>query len=94
LRKRITPIKVDVAQYAGTYYSTELEATYRIYLDKGKLMMHHMRLGDFELMPNPESEGSFGSSVGKMMFEKDGQGKVTGFKLSGGRIANIRFDKS
>ncbi len=92
-RITITPIKVDVAQYTGNYYSTELEATYRLYVDKGKLMMHHMRLGDFELGPDPVIEGRFGSSVGKMMFEKDTQGKVTGFKLSGGRIANIRFDK-
>jgi CubicO group peptidase (beta-lactamase class C family) len=93
LAKRITPIKVDVSQYAGNYYSTELEATYRIYLDKGKLMIHHMRLGDFELVPDPATEGIFSGNVGKMVFERDAQGKVTGFKLSGGRIANIRFDK-
>jgi len=93
IAKRITPIKVDISQYAGNYYSAELETTYRVYTDKDKLMVHHMRLGDFALSPDMETEGLFKGNVGKMVFEKDAQGKVTGFKLSGGRIENIRFDK-
>ncbi|HZX57229.1 MAG TPA: serine hydrolase domain-containing protein [Mucilaginibacter sp.] len=93
---RITPIKADPSQlgeYAGNYYSTELEATYRVYVDKGKLMVHHMRLGDFELVPDIATAGMFNGDTGRMQFEKDAQGKVTGFKLSGGRIRNIKFDK-
>jgi hypothetical protein len=93
---RITPIKADASQlgeYAGNYYSTELEATYRVYVDKGKLMVHHMRLGDFELVPDIATPGVFNGDTGHMQFEKDARGKVTGFKLSGGRIRNIRFDK-
>jgi len=96
IAKRITPVKVDASQlsvYAGNYYSAELEATYKLYLDKGKLMVHHMRLGDFELVPDIATEGVFNGDVGRMIFIKDGQGKVTGFKLSGGRIRNIRFAK-
>jgi CubicO group peptidase (beta-lactamase class C family) len=96
IAKRITPIKTDgsrLGQYTGNYYSAELEATYRIYLDKGKLMVHHMRLGDFALTPDIAAEGMFSGDVGKMQFEKDGHGKITGFKLSGGRIRNIKFDK-
>jgi hypothetical protein len=93
---RITPIKVDPSQfnqYAGNYYSSELEATYRLYLKDGKLMVHHMRLGDFELKPDMAVQGRFTGDVGRMVFEKNTQGKVTCFKLSGGRIRNIRFDK-
>ncbi|HVW12426.1 MAG TPA: serine hydrolase domain-containing protein [Mucilaginibacter sp.] len=91
--QRITPSKVDASQfgqYAGTYYSAELEATYRLYVKDRRLMVHHMRLGDFELVP--DSAGMFSSDVGRIQFEKDGKGKVTGFKLSGGRVRNIRFD--
>jgi len=90
IAKRTTPIKVQISQYVGNYYSAELETTYRVYTDKGKLMMHQMRLGDFELAPDLTTEGIFSGNVGKMFFEKDAQGKVTGFKLSGGRI---RFEK-
>jgi CubicO group peptidase (beta-lactamase class C family) len=93
---RITPAKTDASQfgqYAGNYYSTELEATYRLYVQNGKLMVHHMRLGDFELTPDMAETGIFNGDAGRMRFEKDSQGKITGFKLSGGRIRNIRFDK-
>lgn len=92
----IVPIKADASQYgryAGNYYSPELEATYRVYVDKDKLMVHHMRLGDFALSSDVATADLFYGDAGRMQFEKDGQGKVTGFKLSGGRIRNIRFNK-
>jgi hypothetical protein len=56
-------------------------------------MAHHMRLGEFELLPDISSEGMFNSNVGRLQFEKDSQGIMIGFKLSGGRIRNIRFDR-
>ncbi|MBS1532796.1 MAG: beta-lactamase family protein [Bacteroidetes bacterium] len=93
---RITPVKVDASQfgqYAGNYYSTELETTYRLYVKDGKLMIHHMRLGDFQLIPDIATAGIFSGDAGRMDFVKDAQGKVTGFKLSGGRIRNIKFER-
>src|SRR3569833_693513 len=92
---RITPVKIDISElsrYAGTYYSKELETTYRIALENGKLIAHHMRLGDFELNPDVITADSFSSSNGSIKFFKDGN-KIAGFKLSGGRIRNIVFDK-
>ena len=92
----IVPIKADASQYGqytGNYYIRELEATYRVYIDKGKLMAHHMRLGDFALNPDVATSDLFYGDVGRMQFVKDSKGKMTGFKLSGGRIRNIRFDK-
>lgn len=92
---RIMPIKADTSQlglYAGNYYSSELEANYRVYAENGKLMVHQMRLGDFELTPDIGEAGVFDGNVGRIRFEKDSQGKITCFKLSGGRIRNIRFD--
>jgi hypothetical protein len=96
IAKRITPMKLDPStfgQFVGSYYSTELETTYRVYLENGKLMVHHMRLGDFALEADIEMPGLFNGNTGRIVFEKNSQGKVTGFKLSGGRIRNIRFDK-
>ncbi len=94
---RVTPIKVDpsqLAQFAGSYYSKELEATYRITLEKGRLVGHHMRLGDFNLSPDMITADTFGSAAGgSMAFYRDGQHKVAGFKLSGGRIRNIVFER-
>ena len=93
---RIIPLKIDVStfgQYAGSYFSAELETTYRVYIQNNKLMVHHMRLGEFELSPDISSEGIFSSEVGRLQFDNNGAGKVIGFKISGGRIRNIRFDK-
>jgi CubicO group peptidase (beta-lactamase class C family) len=95
--KRVTPIKVDpsqLGQFVGSYYSKELEATYRITLEKGRLVGHHMRLGDFSLSPDMIAMDTFGSAAGgSMAFYRNGQNKVIGFKLSGGRIRNIVFEK-
>jgi CubicO group peptidase (beta-lactamase class C family) len=91
--KRVTPLKPDPAsfkQFVGTYYSEELSAEYKIDLIDGKLMMHHMRLGDFELKPDIITRDTFDSGVGALKFFKD-KGKVGGFRLSRGRIKNILF---
>lgn len=93
---RITPVKIDLekfGQYAGTYYSKELETTYRVTFQDGKLMVHHMRLGDFGLNPDIIAADSFNSSNGNIKFFKDNKSKIAGFKLSGGRVRNIVFDK-
>jgi CubicO group peptidase (beta-lactamase class C family) len=79
--------------YAGEFYSTEFEATYRVSVVSGKLMVHHMRLGDFSLEPDLVNKDTFSGDAGTMQFVRDAQGVVTGFTLSGGRIRNIKFKK-
>jgi hypothetical protein len=94
---RVTPLKVDVSQlgqFVGSYYSKELEVTYRITLLNGRLVGHHIRLGDFNLSPDMITTDTFGSAAGgSMAFYRDSQNKRIGFKLSGGRIRNIVFEK-
>lgn len=85
------PLKIE--QYAGTYYSKELETTYHITFENGKLIVHHMRLGDFNLVADVVVAGSFSSSNGTLTFFKDKYDKIAGFKLSGGRVRNIVFDR-
>ncbi|MDB4922274.1 serine hydrolase [Mucilaginibacter sp.] len=94
--KRIVPIKADLSQlneYAGSYYSPELEASYRLTVENGKLVAHHMRLGDFAFDPDIAIAGGFSSYNGNIAFYKNGQNKVSGFKLTNGRIKNIVFNK-
>jgi len=94
--KRIIPIKVsaaDLEQYTGSYYSPELEATYRFTVEKGKLTCHHMRLGDFAIDADIVELGKFSSENGVITFTSDTDHKVTGFKLTNGRIQNIVFNK-
>jgi Domain of unknown function (DUF3471)/Beta-lactamase len=94
--KRIIPFLPDPGQfnqYMGTYYSEELGSEYKVDINKSRLFMHHMRLGDFELIPDPSGKDQFSANIGSIVFFRDNQEKVIGFKLSGGRIKNIRFDK-
>lgn len=94
--KRVTLLEIDTTQfsiYAGTYHSEELTSEYEVDLADGQLMIHHMRLGDFELQPDPVAEDQFTSRIGLIRFVKDSQKKVTGFKLSGGRVKNLWFAK-
>lgn len=94
LARRIKPWAPDTArlhEYAGTYYSPELRTEYMIDMTNGRLVLHHMRLGDMDVKPDPTAEDRFGIPSGLLRFERNDQRKVTGLFLSGGRIRNIRF---
>lgn len=93
---RVTPVEVSPSlldQYAGTYYSDELETAYRLSVEKAKLVAHHMRLGDFTFDPDLVTIGRFNSTNGTINFFKNEQGKVAGFRLTNGRVKNILFKK-
>lgn len=85
-----TPVN-ELRQYNGTYYSPELEAVYHVYIKDKKLFIHHFRRGDFELSSNTKDE--FTNDIGTLVFYRDAKG-ISGFKLSGSRVRNIRFNKS
>lgn len=94
--RRITPIVIDITQlgrFTGKYYSPELGSEYKVDNENGKLMIHHMRLGDFDLQPDVTTADRFTSRVGTIQFFNDDQKKVAGFRLSGGRVKNLRFDR-
>jgi CubicO group peptidase (beta-lactamase class C family) len=85
----------QLTEYFGTYYSEELATDYTIDTagGHGQLMMHQRRLGDIALTPDPTAPDQFDNSIGIFLFVRDGQHGVTGFRLSGGRVKNLRFDK-
>ena len=94
--KKVIPLQVDIGEfsnYAGTYYSEELSTEYKVDVMDGKLMIHHMRLGDFELQPDPITADQFTCQMALVRFVKNDQKKLIGFRLSGGRVKNLRFDK-
>lgn len=94
--KRITPWQPDASrldQYTGTYHSPELASEYIISINKGQLTISNFRLGESTLGIDPTTENQFSASIGAIKFYTDSQNKIAGFKLSGGRIQNIRFEK-
>lgn len=83
----------DLAAYAGTYVSSELEATYRVTAENGTLMLH--RNWDPALKLDPLVRDEFASDdVGTLVFQRDAAGRVNGLTVFAGRIRNLRFEKT
>ncbi len=96
--QRVQLLKLDhaqLAQYAGEYYSDELGVTYTLVpFNRGMLVKQH-RHPDAEVIPVGEDlfQGKTWR-MGKLEFSRGEAGVVTGFRLSSGRVRNLRFSKA
>jgi hypothetical protein len=83
----------ELQAYAGMHYSPELETVYTFSVEGGRLMASHRRYDPFEvaLITRDEFEGPF--FVDTIKFERDSSGRVTGMRISNGRVRNLWFDK-
>jgi len=82
------PSQVNLADYAGDYYSQELDVTY------------HFRLEDDILVVQIDKKATAACSIsgpdaismylGLARFRR-GEGKITGFELDSGRVKNLKF---
>lgn len=83
-----------LADYAGEYYSPELQTTYVIELKDDRLVVHHQRHPDFELkvIGNGEFAGSQ-RFFRSLEFERDDDEAVTGFVVTTGRVRDLRFER-
>ena len=93
---RMIPIRAEeLAGLGGDYSSDELGTAYKILVRNGKLLAQHRRHGDIPLI-----QTSIGDQfVGRVWFPfhvaftRDARNQVTGFKLTGERSRNLRFEK-
>jgi CubicO group peptidase (beta-lactamase class C family) len=82
----------QLKEYAGNYYSEELDATYKLYVKEDKLFCNYRYIIDaFHLDPTLEDEFHYMSV--KVQFNRDNQGKISGFTVDTGRVKNIGFEK-
>jgi len=85
--------KIQLAEYEGYYYSDELGTTYKMKVIDGKLIAQHRRHDDITLTLNEKDR--FSGSMWffrNVLFTRDND-KITGFKLTGGRVRNLKFIK-
>lgn len=82
-----------LSEYEGTYYSEEIDSTYRVSLKDGKLIVTRKKFGPTQLTPAFRDAFSSLSILGTFRFTRDAQNRVDGFRLSAGRIRNFRFVK-
>jgi CubicO group peptidase (beta-lactamase class C family) len=84
---------VDLAGFAGRYFSEELETFYDLSVENGQLVIRHRRFGPVALTHTSDDTFSGTLPVSQVVFRRDAQGNVTGFEAGNGRARGIVFTK-
>lgn len=82
----------QMREYAGDYYSVELDTTYKIVLQDDKIVARHRHHGDIPLVKSKE-DAFTGRRwfFHKVQFFRNEKNRIEGFLLTGGRVRNLRF---
>ena len=83
----------QLTEFTGDYYTEELDTTYTIVVSENRLVAKHRRHDDISLT---DAGDHFTGNVWffpEIRFTRDDTGGVTGFKLTGGRVRNLHFEK-
>jgi hypothetical protein len=83
----------QLAEFAGRYYSEELDRTYIIIPQGGKLLFRAGNWGDFLLSPRFADSFANPEEMGSLMFTRDPKNRVSGFVIRSGKVRNLRFNK-
>jgi CubicO group peptidase (beta-lactamase class C family) len=86
-----SPEPADLTAYAGTYYSEELDTTYRVRAEGEKLLVFFRPARRFELTPVYKDAFNEGGNV--LRFTRDDAGRIDGFLVYTGRVRHLRFIK-
>ena len=84
---------VDLASFAGRYFSEELETYYDLSVEDGKLVIRHRRFGPAALTHTSGDSFSGTLPVNSVVFKRDAAGNITGFEAGNGRARGIVFTK-
>jgi CubicO group peptidase (beta-lactamase class C family) len=85
-----SPTPAQLTAFAGTYYSEELDTTYRLSVDKEKLSVSQK--GQTARALTPTTRDAFiGPGGVTFEFQRDAQGRVSGFLVQAGRIRGVGF---
>ncbi len=86
------PDAATLAEYAGTYYSPELDAIYHVGTVNDGLVAHHIRHGEIALQPqSPDHFATDSWFMREVRFGRDEEGAVTEMRVGGGRVRNLLF---
>jgi CubicO group peptidase (beta-lactamase class C family) len=85
----VTPGPAELTEYAGSYYSEELQATYVLVLEGDKLVFKQRGAPQTGLVPTVKDSFAVGALT--VNFTRDARGGITGFKLNAGRVRNLQF---
>ncbi len=83
----------QLTEFEGDYYTEELDTTYSIRIHGNQLIAQHIWHDDILLT---YTDGHFHGNTWffpEIHFTRDDTERVTGFKLTGGRVRNLHFEK-
>ena len=83
------PTPEELADFEGRFFSEELETFYHFTVEEGELVLGQRRLDRTTLAPGEEDAFSGGGL--SLEFERDRNGRVTGFYVSNVRTRDVRF---
>ena len=83
----------QLAEFTGTYYSSEIDATYNIILQGDKLAVHRKNVDGETPMLGQFADTFAAAGTGSIRFTRSRENQVSGFLLNTGRVRRLRFDK-
>ena len=89
--EQFKPTPAEAAAFAGTYRSDEVEPTFRIAVEEGRLVIRRLRFPPQTL--EPLTRDAFRTPSFVVRFSRDAKGRVTGCQLSTGRVRGFRLAK-
>ncbi|HKA16845.1 MAG TPA: serine hydrolase domain-containing protein [Blastocatellia bacterium] len=91
----VTPTATQLADYIGEYRSDEVQASYKIVLEDGRLYLkHENEYKDYPKNPlQPTTSDSFVIQGLNIKFLRDTNRQISAFSLNAGRVKNIKFVK-
>jgi CubicO group peptidase (beta-lactamase class C family) len=85
------PSDKHLFEYQGIFYSEELQMTFEIRLEDGKLRFVHRKASPVSFEPLYSDFFQVGSL--RVRFVRNEEKEITGFLLDAGRVKNLRFTK-
>ena len=82
---------LNLEEFVGDYYCDELRTTYTITIQDSRLVAKHRRHGDIPLEQVDDHFVGEQWFLSHIHFERNKNGRITSFVLTGGRVRNLRF---
>jgi hypothetical protein len=91
----VTPTAEQLREFAGSYFSPELDVTWPVTLEAGQLVLNKgaAEIVDVSGKLEPAMPDTFTAGSGLVRFTRDASGRVTGFDVSASRMRGIRFER-
>jgi CubicO group peptidase (beta-lactamase class C family) len=81
----------QLAEFAGEYYSPDVEISVRFAVEDGSLVLHRRPASRTVL--SAVDVDTFDSPLGRLTFIRDGQDRITQVSVSQARVYDLRFDR-